>query len=539
MFNGAWPAGAIDAAHVPLVLARAVWLCTLFSATGALTFRALEGGTDAVAWPGVREPLTRLIVASLALACSAWAVWSVLQAAAIAGATDIAATISALEPVFVRSAFGHRAAAQLGLLALAWASLWLGWGWARAVPAVLALGAVTIQVGHLHAWAMTGSANLLTGAVLLHLWAAALWLGALLPLRLVVRGAPLGAATACVRRFSHRATLVVALLAATALYQGIEMSGGLAGLFGATYGWVMLAKAVLFAVLLALACRNRFLLAPGLAGDMPGGARVALMRCIAQETGIGIAVLLVAAVLTALPPGMHVEPAWPFTVRPSMPFTGMDTAVVAGLAVAVVLLAAAVLLRRARWPALAVAAVLALLAVPRVGAVTQPATPTSFYRSQTGFTAASVAAGATTFGTRCASCHAAGGPKLAASDGDIFWTLTTHPDGALDDDARWNLIDFLRARAAVGSGAARAPDVQLACADGSTPMLSDLRGTPVRLSFRPVAGTCAITDSDGPAAYAVATGLTPAQLAPAELSIDADGRLGNVFHAAGAQVGLR
>jgi mono/diheme cytochrome c family protein len=280
-------------------------------------------------------------------------------------------------------------------------------------------------------------------------------------------------------------------------------------------------------------------LAPGLAGDAPGAVRVALMRCIAQETGIGIAVLLVAAVLTALPPGMHVEPAWPFTVRPSVPFTGMDTAVVAALALAVALLAAAVLLRRVRWPAVAAACVLALVAGPRLGAAMQPATPTSFYESQTGFTAASVASGAATFTARCASCHGGTGPRLAAADGDIFWRLTTHPNAALDDDARWSLIDFLRARAAVGAWPVRAPDVQLSCADGSTPMLSDLRGTPVRLSFRPVAGACTITDSDGPAAYAVATGLTPAQLAPAELAIDADGRLRDVLHAAGAQVGLR
>ena len=40
MFNGALPAGNIDAAHVPLLLARAVWLVGLLSATGALLFRA-------------------------------------------------------------------------------------------------------------------------------------------------------------------------------------------------------------------------------------------------------------------------------------------------------------------------------------------------------------------------------------------------------------------------------------------------------------------------------------------------------------------
>ena len=35
MFNGALPAGGIDAAQVPLLLARALWLAALLSATGA------------------------------------------------------------------------------------------------------------------------------------------------------------------------------------------------------------------------------------------------------------------------------------------------------------------------------------------------------------------------------------------------------------------------------------------------------------------------------------------------------------------------
>jgi mono/diheme cytochrome c family protein len=384
--------------------------------------------------------------------------------------------------VFVRTAFGHEAAVQVGLLVLALVLCRVRWTW---IPAALALGVVTVQVAHLHAWAMAGRATPLTGAVLLHLWAAALWLGALLPLRLVVRGAPLPVAFAAVRRFSARATVLVIVLALTAVFQGFEMFGGVAGLFGATYGWVAMAKALLFAVLLGFAWRNRFVLTPALEGGK--AARDLLSRSIARETGVGVLVLGVAAVLTALPPGMHVAPTWPFTFRLSQPFT---------------------------------------LAAPL-----QPATPTSFYRSETGFSAASVADGGKLFAGNCARCHTAN-LALAAADGDLFWLLTSGTNGmpgfaaALDDDARWHVIDFLRARAAAGRFPLRAPDIQLACTDGSAPMLSDLRGQKLVVRLSAAAGEgCRADDADAVAAYAIATGLAPERLAGAGLDIDAVGRL--------------
>jgi putative copper export protein len=540
MFNGALPAGTLDPANVPLVLARAVWLCALFSATGALAFRALEAGTEAGRSPELRRALSRLIVASLALSCAAWAVWVVLQAASIAGAGSLSAALAALRPVFVRSAFGHCAAMQIGLVVLAWLALALGWGWARFVPAALALGTVTLQVGHLHAWAMTGGVSPLTVAVLLHLWVAALWLGALLPLRLAVRMAPMPVAVAAVGRFSRRAVVLVAILALTALYQATQMFGGIAGLFGATYGWVALAKLLLFVVLLGFAWRNRFRLTPALSGADPAAARAALARSISVETGFGVAVLLVAAVLTALPPGMHVEPTWPFTLRPSDPFTPTDVAVIGVLGVALLLAGAAVALRRRRLPLLALALVMVLLAVPRLGALTQPATPTSFYHSETGFTAASVADGGVLFARNCAACHSGAAAitrtQLAEGDGDLYWVLTAGVPNmpgfaaTLDDDSRWHLIDFLRARAAAGTLPTRAPDVGLTCADGSTPQLSDLQGKRVTILFpvRPTAkakGPCRVTDPDAAAAYGIAIGTAPDRLAGTEMLIDPNGWL--------------
>ena len=66
------------------------------------------------------------------------------------------------------------------------------------------------------------------------------------------------------RRFSALAATAVCLLAGTAILQGIELSGSLNGLFGTAYGAVLLIKAALFAVLIALAANNRLRLTPAL-----------------------------------------------------------------------------------------------------------------------------------------------------------------------------------------------------------------------------------------------------------------------------------
>ena len=99
--------------------------------------------------------------------------------------------------------------------------------------------------------------------------------------------------------------ICVALLIATALYQGVLLSGGLAGLTGTAYGAMLLTKAALFALLIGLAAINRLRLAPALAGPTGEGGRRALCLSIALETAIGLAVVLAASVLAGLEPGMH------------------------------------------------------------------------------------------------------------------------------------------------------------------------------------------------------------------------------------------
>ena len=97
--------------------------------------------------------------------------------------------------------------------------------------------------------------------------------------------------------------------AGTACFQGWVLGGGVAGLIGTAYGWVLLLKAALFALLLGLAAINRFRLTPALGRQDAQPARGALMRTIAAETVLGLMVVLAAGVLSGLRPAAAVAGA--------------------------------------------------------------------------------------------------------------------------------------------------------------------------------------------------------------------------------------
>ena len=118
-------------------------------------------------------------------------------------------------------------------------------------------------------------------------------------------GTPLEIAEHAARRFSVLGLVSVTILAATSACQGWVLSGGLPGLTGTAYGAVLITKGTLFAVLIALAARNRFQLTPALARPDGDRARRALVQSIAVETAIGLCVVLAAGVLSSLEPGMH------------------------------------------------------------------------------------------------------------------------------------------------------------------------------------------------------------------------------------------
>src|SRR5262249_39933080 len=166
------------------------------------------------------------------------------------------------------------------------------------------------------------------GAVLAdaaHLVAAGCWLGALLPLALLLRTASkeTGAdarpyAVIAVRRFSTVALGAMLLIALTGTWNAWIELGGIPALVGTRYGRLLLVKIALLGGVLGLAVVNRRRLLPALSGDgatvgRPAMAR--LSRLLTWELALGLLMVLIAAALSLSVPGIHDTVWWPFSYR--------------------------------------------------------------------------------------------------------------------------------------------------------------------------------------------------------------------------------
>ena len=528
-----------------IALCRAAHMLGAMSLLGTLLFRVAIGGPALRHAPAalarrIGRALHRLAWASLVLGLAGGAAWLLVQTAVMTGAESITGALPGIPTVLERTEFGHVLTAQAALLLLAGICLLVPLRQSTAVRGTAALiAAVLTVVLHAaigHAAAMEGTERwVLTGMQALHLAAAGAWIGALLPLLLFVaacrRDGKLMQAAEAARRFSPVGMVCVAALAAGGTASAWVLVGSVPNLVGTPYGQALTVKIALFLAMLALAAVNRFRLTPRLANAASNAAAAdALRRSVALEAALAAAAVLAAGFLAAEPPAIHDRPWWPLPFRfdaaaIDQPGAAFDMALALGAALAGIVLLVASRLDRANraghlfvgcaFLAAAVATPLRLLAVE--------ANPTSFWTSPTGYTAASVARGKALFATNCTMCHGAdgrgGGPAVPADvdkaatdltaehiylhrDGDLFWWISEGRDGrmpgfaaALDETARWNLIDFVHANAdaarlaaastAEGGGAQRpipAPDLSLRCgSDGRAVSLRDLRGRIVRL----------------------------------------------------------
>lgn len=150
---------------------------------------------------------------------------------------------------------------------------------------------------------------------ILHSWAAAGWIGALVAFLLLLRVRdPSPEASVALHRalygFSGVGTVLVAVLVATGLINSwfLVTPQHIEGLWSTSYGQLLSLKLLLFAGMLGMAAVNRFRLTPALARALddpprPATALAALRRSIVLETAVGFAVLaLVAGFGTLAPP---------------------------------------------------------------------------------------------------------------------------------------------------------------------------------------------------------------------------------------------
>jgi len=296
-----------------LVLARGFAVAFLLSVSGTLTFRTVvlprtyPRMTHDVIDPIERGLLrwTRFSVIFAALGLCAWlaAVTSYL-----ANPETIGDWMDDLWTVLIDTSFGHVLLLQVVLLCATVVVLGGRPGAARwRLGLVLGTAAVIVEVGHSHAYAMAKGLSFLEVSQTLHLWAAGAWLGSLLPLLLVVRLAPPPAACLAARWFTPLGQLCVVLLAVSAPVQGWVLIASAKALVHTAYGWTALLKAGLFGVLFGFALLNRYWLAPDLRGRNPDLARRRLIRSLSFQTSFGLLIVVAAALLSQLRPGMDMS----------------------------------------------------------------------------------------------------------------------------------------------------------------------------------------------------------------------------------------
>jgi putative copper export protein/mono/diheme cytochrome c family protein len=545
-----------------LVLARAINLASGALALGIpavlaiAILPALRGPNQPIEAAGntLLRRLAWVAAAAIAVALASSLALLLCEAAEMTGRSVAAATRrEVLATVLWHTQFGRVLLVRVGLTVIAaggialtlWAPKRQGciFGLWIAATAAACCAAASAWAGH--AVATPGPWHLLADAA--HLVAAGLWLGGLVALAALFAAAlrpesriARASVAAATRRFSVLGLAAVGTLLTTGAVNAWFLVGTLPGLVGTPYGRLLIVKLGLVAAMIALAAVNRVLLTPRLAASQRHDTAAAtrwLRRDTLAEAALGLVVLCLVGWLGTLPPGIHEQPWWPFSWRPSaaallLPQTRGDAVLalhMVALAAGLLVLGSALALRppsptawrRAWLPPLLLGCGLLGWFGPRLALLTEPAFPTTYVASPVAYTTQSIANGQRLFRENCALCHGArgkgDGPAASAlpvrpadltaahvfahSEGDLFWWIgngiaaSGMPGFAaqLSESERWDLVNWIETLpiggldeglvTEVGGGSApRAPDFAFQAADGRESSLRDLlAGGPVLL----------------------------------------------------------
>ena len=274
------------------MLLRAATLAFGAVALGGVAFALIVRRGNTISTSGRRL----LCVSAFSLAATQ--VFYVLANSAILSATtDLRVSELSGASYFLWGCASASAAIALGILSTLRSS--------RAVWGELACALVILSstVATSHAAARLDHEALLIAATAVHQVTAAIWIGGLPYLLLTLRNCndPSEALAVC-KRFYGLALSSVVLLFGAGLTLSKFYIAEPAALYGTTYGIMVLAKTILFALILLLGALNFRLIRNHGEGNL--GWLAWLERISEAEIGIGITVILAAASLTSQPPAI-------------------------------------------------------------------------------------------------------------------------------------------------------------------------------------------------------------------------------------------
>jgi putative copper resistance protein D len=298
-----------------IMAVRAIHFAATAAAAGALVFRAVVADPalrgEPKAGPVIESQIRKLAWTGLIVAMASAVCWVVLLTMSLSDEGAGEAIMSgALSDVLTLTQFGIVAQVRLALAIALGVCLVLdrfALGRWLALGAALCLIASIAWTGHAASTpAARGYAHLAADA--LHLYAASVWIGGLLPLALLLRIGRRYHASAwaaleldAVKRFSSLGIASVAVLIVSGIVNAWILVGSFRALVLTTYGWILMIKLAVFAVMLGFAAINRFRLTPALAAPAQSEAHGEALRLITRNTLIEIALgLVVFAIVGAL-----------------------------------------------------------------------------------------------------------------------------------------------------------------------------------------------------------------------------------------------
>jgi putative copper resistance protein D len=314
----------------PLLYARAIHFAATMLVAGVGLFAVFVA---APAWRGaagnsgvaikVRTRLAVIAWIGLALAAISGAAWLVLTAAAMSDRP--AAQIfgdGVLWTVLSQTTFGRDWLVRFVLacaLAATLPALLSPQGhktrWLEAAAAVLAAAFAGALAWSGHAAGGLGSEAVLhPTADVLHLIAAAAWVGALLPLIVLFAAAgaddaSLAMARTATARFSILGIASVGTLLVTGIVNTFYLAGSVPALLHTDYGRLLLIKIALFLAMVAIAAVNRFWLTPQLVQQASIAASRDALRKLRRNAAIevlaGAIVIAIVAALGTMAPAIH------------------------------------------------------------------------------------------------------------------------------------------------------------------------------------------------------------------------------------------
>jgi putative copper resistance protein D len=304
-----------------MVVIRAMHFFAIAVVTGSLIFHAVVAEpalrSAAGATSFVRSQILLTAWIALVVAAVSGAIWFWLQAASMSGLPPgEAMTSEVLLTVLNQTQFGLVLEIRLILavaLAVCLACDRLALSRRLALASALGLAATIAWTGHAGSTpGETGILHLI--ADVLHLTAAAAWIGGLVSLIWLLaetRRDPAYASVArdATRRFSTLGIASVATLFSTGIVNAWILVGSLHALIATGYGWLLMLKIGLFAVMVTFATVNRFWLTPQLILSTESGPQLTSLRQLTRnsmiEIALGLAIYGIVGVLGTLHPAIH------------------------------------------------------------------------------------------------------------------------------------------------------------------------------------------------------------------------------------------